>query len=134
MADAASFTDMMTGTNPYRSFRFPAEIIQHTVLPRLRHAANLTPPEKRRCSERPPRDEYVLTERSRDLRGVLLSLMAYGNRHFSPVGARVMLVDAVSGAPADPVLVDRNSGRPVAAPDFKVVPGLASSLTGSGKR
>ena len=83
--------------------------------------------EKRRYSERPPRDEYVLTERGRDFRGVLLSLMAFGNRHFAPEGARVMLVDAASGTPADPVLVDRQSGRVLDGPDFKIVRGLPAA-------
>ncbi len=83
--------------------------------------------EKRRYSERPPRDEYVLTERGRDFRGVLLSLMAFGNRHFAPEGARVMLVDAASGTPADPVLVDRGSGRVLDGPDFKIVRGLPAA-------
>jgi hypothetical protein len=32
-----------------------------------------------------------------------------------------MVVDAVSGVPADPVLVDRSSGRPLTGPGFKVV-------------
>jgi DNA-binding HxlR family transcriptional regulator len=86
---------------------------------------------KRRYSLRPPRDEYVLTERGRDFRGVLLSLMAYGNRHFAPEGASVMLVDAASGVPADPVLVDRNSGRPLVGPDFKLAAGPAA--TGAAK-
>ena len=40
--------------------------------------------ERRRYSERPPRDEYVLTERGRDFRPVLLAMMAWGNRHFAP--------------------------------------------------
>ncbi len=83
--------------------------------------------EKHRYSERPPRDEYILTDRGRDFRGVLLSLMAYGNRHFAPEGASVMVVDAVTGAPAEPVLVDRHSGRPLLGPDFKVVRGPAST-------
>ena len=47
--------------------------------------------------------------------------MAFGNRHFAPEGASVMVVDAVSGVPADPVLVDRSSGRPLTGPGFKVV-------------
>lgn len=86
---------------------------------------------KRRYSLRPPRDEYVLTERGRDFRGVLLALMAYGNRHFAPEGASVMLVDAASGVPADPILVDRNSGRPLVGPDFTVAAGPAA--TGAAK-
>jgi DNA-binding HxlR family transcriptional regulator len=43
--------------------------------------------ERRRYSERPPRDEYVLTPRGRDFRPVLVSLLAWGNRHFAPEGA-----------------------------------------------
>src|SRR5580700_6781336 len=58
--------------------------------------------ERRRYSERPPRDEYVLTDRGRDFRPVLLSLLAWGNRHFAPEGASVQLVEAATGAVADP--------------------------------
>src|ERR687886_977841 len=67
--------------------------------------------ERRRYSERPPRDEYVLTERGRDFRPVLWALIAWGNRHFAPEGPSVVLVDSVTGAEADPVLVDRRTGR-----------------------
>src|SRR5579875_726707 len=42
--------------------------------------------ERRRYSERPPRDEYVLTEVGRDFRPVLWALLAWGNRHFAPEG------------------------------------------------
>ena len=38
--------------------------------------------EKQRYSERPPRDEYLLTKRGRDFRGVLFYLMAFGKLHF----------------------------------------------------
>ena len=69
--------------------------------------------ERRRYSERPPRDEYLLTERGRDFRPVLLAFMAWGNRHLAPEGASVRLVDAATGLPADPVLVDREH-RPAA--------------------
>ena len=39
--------------------------------------------EKRRYSERPPRDEYVLTEIGRDFLPVLQAFGAWGRRHFS---------------------------------------------------
>src|SRR5689334_4301497 len=66
---------------------------------------------RRRYSERPPRDEYVLTERGRDFRPVLWALLAWGNKHFAPEGPSVVVVDAETGTEADPVLVDRISGR-----------------------
>src|SRR4030088_287811 len=61
--------------------------------------------ERRRYSERPPRDEYVLTARGRDFRPVIVALLAWGNRHFAPEGASVLLVDARTGLEADPILV-----------------------------
>ncbi|HET6185177.1 MAG TPA: helix-turn-helix domain-containing protein [Acetobacteraceae bacterium] len=82
--------------------------------------------ERRRYSDRPPRYEYVLTERGRDFRPVLLSLLAWGNRHFAPEGPSVLLVDAETGQPADPVLVDRTSGKPITAGAFRTVPGPAA--------
>ncbi|HEX2944134.1 MAG TPA: helix-turn-helix domain-containing protein, partial [Rhodopila sp.] len=75
--------------------------------------------ERRRYSERPPRDEYVLTERGRDFRPVLWSLLAWGNRHFAPEGASVVVVDTETGQPADPVLVDRNTGKVMTYATFR---------------
>ena len=57
--------------------------------------------ERRRYSEHPPRDEYVLTARGRDFRMVTVALLTWGNRHFAPEGASVMLVDRP----------DRSAGR-----------------------
>jgi DNA-binding HxlR family transcriptional regulator len=42
--------------------------------------------EKRRYSERPPRDAYVLTARGRDFQPVLAELAAFGLRHFGAPG------------------------------------------------
>ena len=82
--------------------------------------------ERRRYSERPPRDEYVLTERGRDFRPVLWALLAWGNKHFAPEGASVVIVDSRTGAEADPVLVDRKTGRPLVPPDFRSAAGPAA--------
>jgi DNA-binding HxlR family transcriptional regulator len=72
--------------------------------------------------EHPPRHEYRLTERGKDFRPVLLSLLAWGNRHFAPEGEGLILVDVKTGAPLDPVLVDRHSGRPLEPGSYAVVP------------
>jgi Predicted transcriptional regulators len=42
--------------------------------------------ERRRYSAHPPRDEYLLTERGRDFRPVIWSLLAWGNKHLAPGG------------------------------------------------
>jgi DNA-binding HxlR family transcriptional regulator len=82
--------------------------------------------ERRRYSERPPRDEYVLTSRGRDFRPVLISLLAWGNRHFAPEGPSVQLIDKKTGAVSDPVLVDRVTGRPITATDHAMAAGPAA--------
>jgi DNA-binding HxlR family transcriptional regulator len=83
--------------------------------------------EKRRYSERPPRHEYVLTERGRDFQPVLVAMQAWGNKHFAPEGPSVMLVRAKTGTPADPMLVDRKTGRPLTQPEYVIAPGPAAT-------
>jgi DNA-binding HxlR family transcriptional regulator len=83
--------------------------------------------QRRRYNEHPPRDEYVLTERGLDFRPVLIALMAWGNRHFAPEGATIQIVDSQTQQPADPVMVDRTTGRPLLAPDYMVAPGPAAN-------
>ena len=72
-------------------------------------------------SEHPPRDEYVLTDRGRDFRPVLLAMMTFGNRHFPPDRQTVRIVNEATGAAVEPVLVDPATGRPVSGPGFIVV-------------
>jgi DNA-binding HxlR family transcriptional regulator len=81
---------------------------------------------RHRYSERPPRDEYLVTDRGRDFRPVLLALMAWGNRHFAPEGASVLLLDARTGAPAEPIMVDRVTGRPITQADHIMAAGPAA--------
>jgi DNA-binding HxlR family transcriptional regulator len=83
--------------------------------------------EKRRYQERPPRFEYVLTECGRDFRPVLWTLLSWGNRHFAPEGASVQIIDAQSGEVAEPMLVDRKTGKPLTPPQFRAAPGPAAS-------
>lgn len=79
--------------------------------------------ERRLYSERPERYEYVLTPRGRDFRPVLWALLAWGNKHFSPEGEVILVVDAQTGERADPVLIDSHSGRVLRSPEFAVIPG-----------
>lgn len=68
--------------------------------------------ERRRYSERPPRDEYVLTEAGRDYLPVLQVLAGWARKHF---GDRAMsdLVDASSGRTITPLVVDAGTGVPL---------------------
>jgi hypothetical protein len=83
--------------------------------------------ERRLYSERPPREEYVLTERGRDFRPVLWAMLAWGNKHFAPEGPSVVAVNRKTGALADPIVVDRITGLPMTQEDFRSAPGPAAN-------
>ena len=82
--------------------------------------------ERRRYSEKPPRDEYLLTARGRDLQPVLQTLQVWGNSHFAPEGPSVQIVNRETGERAQPVLVDKITGRPLSDPVFASVAGPAA--------
>jgi len=119
--------DALHGLTRFDEFQKSLGIAPNMLTRRLNALVEAGLLARRRYSQRPPRDEYVLTARGRDFRPVLVALLGWGNRHFTPEGASVLLVDAQSGVEADPVLVDRRTGRPIDEPDYTFVPGPAAS-------
>jgi DNA-binding HxlR family transcriptional regulator len=118
--------DASLGLARFDEFQESLGIAPNILTRRLKALVEAGLLERRRYSERPPRDEYVLTEAGRDFRPVLWALLAWGNRHFAPEGASVVVVDSKTGAQADPVLVDRNTGRLLATPAFRSTAGPAA--------
>jgi DNA-binding HxlR family transcriptional regulator len=118
--------DALHGYTRFDQFQKSLGIAPNMLARRLNALVEAGLLERRRYSERPPRDEYVPTARGRDFRPVLVTLLAWGNRHFAPEGASVLLVDAQTGQEADPILVDRATGRPIREGDFKYVAGPAA--------
>lgn len=49
--------------------------------------------ERRRYSERPPRYEYVPTAVGEDFKIVIMAFIAWGNRHYTPEGESVQIID-----------------------------------------
>ena len=119
--------DAFLGLSRFDEFEASLGIAPNMLTRRLRGLVESGLLERRRYQERPPRFEYVLTERGRDFRPVLWTLLSWGNRHFAPEGASVQIIDAQTGAVADPVLVDRSSGTLLTAPQFRAAPGPAAS-------
>jgi DNA-binding HxlR family transcriptional regulator len=119
--------DAFAGMTRFDEFQKSLGIAPNMLTRRLTALVESGLLERRRYCEHPPRDEYLLTARGRDFRPVLLAMMAWGNRHFAPEGATILIVDAATGATADPVLVDRTTGRPVDSPDYVLAPGPAAS-------
>jgi DNA-binding HxlR family transcriptional regulator len=118
--------DASLGLTRFDEFQESLGIAPNILTRRLKALVETGLLERRRYNERPPRDEYVLTQAGRDFRPVLWALLAWGNKHFAPEGASVVIVDSQTGVEAEPVLVDRKSGRPLTAPAFRSAAGPAA--------
>jgi DNA-binding HxlR family transcriptional regulator len=118
--------DALRGTTRFDDFQNSLGIAPNMLTRRLNALVAAGLMERRRYSAHPPRYEYVLTARGRDFRPVLIALLAWGNRHFAPEGASVQLVDVRTGEPAEPILVDRVTGRPITETDHRHAPGPAA--------
>ncbi|MEU7812874.1 helix-turn-helix domain-containing protein [Pseudonocardia sp. NPDC049154] len=83
--------------------------------------------ERRRYSERPPRDEYVLTEAGRAFRPVLIALYQWGGQFCPPEQPNVRLVMDETGEEMDPVYIDRKTGHPLDEEHTTFLPGPTAS-------
>jgi DNA-binding HxlR family transcriptional regulator len=119
--------DAYHGLTRFDAFQKSLDIAPNMLTRRLNSLVDAGLLARRRYSERPPRDEYILTERGRDFRPVLLALNAWGNKHFAPEGASVVIINGDTGAVADPVMVDRHSGKPLTEPPFRLAAGPAAN-------
>jgi DNA-binding HxlR family transcriptional regulator len=118
--------DAVYGLKRFDEFQKSLEIAPNMLTRRLNSLVKDGILERRLYSEKPPRYEYVLTEKGRDFRPVLITLLAWGNKHFAPEGASVLLADRKTGAVAEPVVVDQVTGRRIPGGGFAIVPGPAA--------
>ena len=72
------------------------------------------------------RTAYHPTELGRSLRPLILLMAAWGNHRLPAEQRGLILVDVRTGAEADPVVVDRHTGRPLDTADFTFATGPAA--------
>ncbi|HVI52320.1 MAG TPA: helix-turn-helix domain-containing protein [Candidatus Sulfotelmatobacter sp.] len=118
--------DCFHGLRRFDEFEKSLGIAPNMLTKRLNGLVEAGLLERRQYNDRPPRFEYVLTERGRDFRPVLQALLTWGNKHFAPEGASVLIVNQETGQIAEPVMVDGISGRPLSDPVFRSAPGPAA--------
>jgi DNA-binding HxlR family transcriptional regulator len=75
---------------------------------------------KRAYQDNPPRYDYVLTEKGRDLWPVLVAMRQWGDRHAAPYGPPVRVAHAGCGRAAELVLTCGACGDPVTSRDVRV--------------
>jgi DNA-binding HxlR family transcriptional regulator len=108
------------GQTRFDQFRVGLDIAPNILARRLKALTASGLLEKRRYSERPPRDEYVITEAGRDFLPILQAIGAWGRRH-NGGGELSYSVDVETGAPIEPVVIDRATGAPIGTRELRLV-------------
>jgi DNA-binding HxlR family transcriptional regulator len=123
--------DAMFGVRRFEDFHRHQGIGRNTLTTRLRRLVEAGVLETRLYQDYPPRKEYLLTDKGRELFGVVAAMLAWGERwldggelvevHHVPCGHNVRAVSACSGC-----------GEPldVADVDFRLGAGFPAALAG----
>lgn len=105
--------DASLGMTQFDQFRTSLGIAPNILSRRLKALTEAGVLEKRRYSERPPRDEYVLTQAGRDFLPILAAMGEWGRRYNGGGCPLSHLVDDRTGQPIKAVVVDENTGAPL---------------------
>jgi DNA-binding HxlR family transcriptional regulator len=111
--------DALQGLRRFDEFSRSLGIAPNMLTRRLTALVDAGMLERKAYSERPPRYEYVPTAKGEDFRMVLMSLVAWGNRHYAEEGASVQVVERGTGRLVQPMMADA---------DGQVVPMEACTL------
>jgi DNA-binding HxlR family transcriptional regulator len=125
--------DVSLGLTRFDQLRTSLKIAPNILTARLRALAEAGVLEKRRYSERPPRDEYVLTAAGRDFLPVLHVIGEWG-RTYNGEGGTSRLVDEETGKLVEPMVVDRLTGVPLEGRALRVAQPDDPLVSGSGSR
>jgi DNA-binding HxlR family transcriptional regulator len=119
--------DVFDGYTRFDQFQRNLQISTSMLTTRLKRLVADGLLERRPYQTGPLRHEYVLTDRGRSLRPVIITLAAWGNSRLEPSERSMILVDARTGEEVDPVVVDRASGRRLDGENFVFAAGPAAS-------
>ena len=119
--------DAFDGYTRFDQFQANLGISSSLLTSRLKRLVASGILERRQYQPNPPRYEYVLTDVGRSLRPVIVVLAGWGNARLEAGKRSMVLVDAETGVEAEPVVVDRATGRPLDGPDFVFTAGPAAS-------
>jgi DNA-binding HxlR family transcriptional regulator len=123
--------DVWVGIGRFDDIRADLGISPKVLSERLRWLTEQGVLERRQYSERPPRDEYVLTAKGLDLCGVLMAMTAWGDRYTAAeAGPPVLLRHAGCGQITTAELRCSCCGELLHAADIAHEPGPGSREVG----
>lgn len=111
--------DAFLGVRRFDDFRERLGIARNVLTQRLAKLVEAGVLDKQLYQDHPPRYDYVLTEKGRDLWPVLTSLRQWGDRYAAPNGPPVEVVHTHCGKASDYVLVCEHCGERVTHRDVR---------------
>lgn len=112
--------DAAVGSTRFDQFRKSLGIAPTMLTKRLAAMTEEGLLEKRLYSERPPREEYLLTEAGRAYLPVLFMIGAWG-RKYRGQGKLSRYLDAETGSDIEPVAIDAVTGAVIGTRAFRVL-------------
>jgi DNA-binding HxlR family transcriptional regulator len=129
--------DTFMGVTRFEEFQRRLGISRNILKERLNSLVNAGVLERVPYSEHPPRDDYKLTQKGKDLWPILTSMRQWGDRYAAPSGPPVELVHGWCGKTTHVEMVCGGCGERLSYGDVKAVAGPgrdASTLFGSKVR
>lgn len=122
--------DAFQGVRRFEQWQERLGVARNVLASRLKSLVGHGVLATRRYSERPPRHEYVLTDKGRELSSVLLTMAEWGDRHVYGVGkGPVHFVHKACGCDFHPRLACESCGEVVESRDLSRVVNEAPSPT-----
>jgi DNA-binding HxlR family transcriptional regulator len=94
--------ELAFGVHRFKDIQSNTGAPRETLALRLRKLEDVGIIERHRYCDRPPRDEYLLTDAGRDLFPILTELRVWGERHATPSRLPAEQTDAARRTPARP--------------------------------
>jgi DNA-binding HxlR family transcriptional regulator len=118
--------DAFLGVRRFDDFQARLGISRNVLNQRLSRLVEQGVLERVPYQEHPPRSEYRLTEKGRDLWGVLTTMRQWGDRWAAPNGPRVETEHTTCGHVSNAKLVCSECGEPMDARSVHAVPGAGA--------
>lgn len=115
--------DVFLGVSRFDDFQERLGISRNILNQRLRSLVDAGVLKKVPYSEHPPRHEYRLTDKGRDLWPILTAMRQWGDKYAAPKGPPVRVVHKTCGQVADVVPTCSACGEPVGPRDMRAVAG-----------
>jgi DNA-binding HxlR family transcriptional regulator len=119
--------EVLCGVHRFSELQSDLGIARNVLQARLERLVEHGIIERRRYSERPPRDGYHLTDKGLELWPAIVALMQWGDRHLpQPGGPPVRLTHRGCGGEVDAHLTCARCGQPLGPREVWAAPGASA--------